>query len=361
LHDMCVILGHWMQRQAASKVPFHFRKVARAIHKNLRTLEGNNRNAHMGPSEEELDQQGDDDSQAPGDGPSQGGGSSNPSTEQAHPDQGLSILSFPSTTTTGHRVMSNNATPAPVAAPKAPLTPPSVEEFCLWTFYCCWYIDKDWLVSFMASAQRLKPDSPIHWVEFLPKGHMHLVHCALKLVPPTKALPIAKIKEVMFSFILKTLNESTPCTNFFKACKATKPRKKTSKGKGKEKQPIGMAVDAPPPALPPALLGPSSEEQGTGSGSSSEEPDASAFPVTEAQRSAALLELLRDGPMFLAPGLAQAPPHAPLLAPSISSVLGKHAASSPPPLPTSPPPPDSAIGTLLIHRALQDWQAWMQH
>jgi hypothetical protein len=39
--DIDAILKHWMQRQAASKVPFLFRKVAKAIWKNQQTSEEN--------------------------------------------------------------------------------------------------------------------------------------------------------------------------------------------------------------------------------------------------------------------------------------------------------------------------------
>ena len=108
----------------------------------------------------------------------------------------LTNTSFSLTTTTGHRVMASPL-PAPTAstvkAPKPKCSPPSPEELCLWTFHACWYLDKDWLVSFVASTQCMKPDSPITWVEFMPKGHMHLVRSALKLVPVTKNLPLAKI------------------------------------------------------------------------------------------------------------------------------------------------------------------------
>ena len=99
--------------------------------------------------------------------------------------------------------------PAPTAptakAPKLKPSPPSAESLCLKTFRACWYLDKDWLVSFVTSAQRTRPDAPITWVEFMPKSHTHLVRSALKLVPVSKHLPLAKIKEVMFTFILETL------------------------------------------------------------------------------------------------------------------------------------------------------------
>ena len=53
------------------------------------------------------------------------------------------------------------------AAPSQPKrSPPSAEELCLKTFHSCWHLDKGWLVSFIASAQRKTPTSPITWVEF---------------------------------------------------------------------------------------------------------------------------------------------------------------------------------------------------
>ena len=159
--------------------------------------------------------------------------------------------SFPLTTTTGHRVM---ATPLPVPsastakAPKPKCSPPTAEDLCLKTFRACWYLDKDWLVSFVVSAQRAKADAPITWVEFVPKGHTHLVRSALKLVPVTKSLPLAKIKEVMFTFILKVLNAPGASPGFFNARKAAKPHTRSHKRKVGEKQPVDdMAVDALPP------------------------------------------------------------------------------------------------------------------
>ena len=154
--------------------------------------------------------------------------------------------SFTLTTTTGHRVM---ATPLPTPtaptaeAPKPKCSPPTVEELCLRTFCACWYLDKDWLVSFVASAQHAKPDSPITWVEFMPKGHMHLVRSALKLVPATKNLPLTKIKEVMFTFVLETLNGPSSSPGFFNARKAAKPRKRVCKRPGTTPWPS-------PPLLP---------------------------------------------------------------------------------------------------------------
>ena len=162
-----------------------------------------------------------------------------------------------------------NPLPAPNAstaeAPKLKPSPPSVESLCLKTFRACWYLDKDWLVSFIASAQCAKPNAPITWVEFMPKGHTHLVRSALKLVPVSKHLPLAKIKEVMFTFILETLNAPSSSLGFFNACKAVKPRKRTRKCKSGEKQSVdSMAVDAPltdPNPPPPSTGKPSGSDK----------------------------------------------------------------------------------------------------
>ena len=58
----------------------------------------------------------------------------------------------------------------------------------------------------------------------MPKGHTHLVRGALKVVPVSKHLPLAKIKEVMFSFILEVLNAPGTSPGFFNARKAAKLR-----------------------------------------------------------------------------------------------------------------------------------------
>ncbi len=90
--DINVMLKHWTQRQAFSKVLFHFRKVAKAIQKNKHTLEENNADADsdMGPGEEaEEGLQGDDVSQVWGNGASWGDGGSSGLTEQAFPSQSM--------------------------------------------------------------------------------------------------------------------------------------------------------------------------------------------------------------------------------------------------------------------------------
>ena len=157
--------------------------------------------------------------------------------------------------------MSPPVAPSAPSAPAVKRSPPSAEDLCLRTFHACWFLNKDWLVSFIASAQCLKPDAPITWVEFVPKGHTYLVRCALKLVPPTRTLPLAKIKACMFSFILEVLNGPGGSPGFFNARKAAKPRKRSPrKRKGKGEQSADMAVDAPEPS--------------TAAGVSTQEPDA---------------------------------------------------------------------------------------
>ena len=228
----------------------------------------------------------------------------------------------------------------------------------------------------MASVQHKMPTSPITWVEFMPQGHMHLVRSALKLVSPSKTLPVAKIKEVMFQFVLEVLNESAPCADFFKARKAVKPWKRTHRRKGKGGQSDSMAVDTPEPSTaaggstqepeplwgdgdPPPLEGsseptactqhfpgPSSEELRDG-GSSSEDPRASLpstplpmEPVLQASVAALALSFrackLLQAREKMDAQCERSASRSPSLAPSIALVLSKHPPSPPPPL--SPPP-----------------------
>ncbi len=80
--DVNAMLKHWMWRQAASKVPFHFRKVAKAIWRNKHALEENNADADSDTGlgkELEEDLQGDDVSQVRGDAAENGQGGAQPS------------------------------------------------------------------------------------------------------------------------------------------------------------------------------------------------------------------------------------------------------------------------------------------
>jgi len=73
--DVNAILGHWAQRKADSKVPFRFRKAAKAMQKDKRTSEGSDADTDMGLGEgADLDQQGNNGSQVQGNGPLQAGG-----------------------------------------------------------------------------------------------------------------------------------------------------------------------------------------------------------------------------------------------------------------------------------------------
>ena len=255
-------------------------------------------------------------------------------------------------------------------APKPKPSPPSAESLCLKTFRACWYLNKDWLVSFVASTQRVRPDAPITWVKFMPKGHTHLVRSALKLVPISKHLPLAKIKEVMFTFILETLNAPSTSPGFFNARKAAKPRKRTHKCKSGKKQPVdSMAVDTPltdPNPPPPSTgnpsgstpvpstgagnegdkgkvpPGPSSEAPGT-RGADPVTPHTSLFPdpATPPPKTAedALEAFLQRSDARTAQ-LSAATTCAPSPSPSITSVLGKRSFPPPPlhPRPRSVPP-----------------------
>ena len=88
--DVNAILDHWTRRQAAGKVPFHFRKGLEAILQTKCTSEENNADADMGPrNEDEENLQDDDGSQVWGNGASLGDCGGSCSTEQAYPGQHL--------------------------------------------------------------------------------------------------------------------------------------------------------------------------------------------------------------------------------------------------------------------------------
>jgi len=88
--DVNAILEHWAQRQAAGKVPFRFRSVAKTIQQNKRATKENDSNADMGLGKEaKEDLQDDDSSQSRGHGVLQGDGDSTGSTGQAHLHQSL--------------------------------------------------------------------------------------------------------------------------------------------------------------------------------------------------------------------------------------------------------------------------------
>ena len=86
--DIEALLNHWMQRQAAGKVPFCFRGAVKAIRKNQYTPEENDADIDMGLAEEtEVGLQEDDGNQEQGGGPPQGASNGNGSTKHDHPGQ----------------------------------------------------------------------------------------------------------------------------------------------------------------------------------------------------------------------------------------------------------------------------------
>ena len=66
-----------------------------------------------------------------------------------------------------------------------------------------WFLSRSHLLTNIISAQKAE-DGNIFWVEFLPPFHAHLVKCAIALVP--HPVPVAKVKKVMFVFVLELLN-----------------------------------------------------------------------------------------------------------------------------------------------------------
>jgi len=198
-------------------------------------------------------------------------------------------------------------------------------------------------VSNVASAQQTDGLS-INWVEFPPAAHTHLVRCAIKLAP---SIPTAKVKQVIFVYLLEVLNGDGPVSSFFAPHHIRVSRKwRTCKPREVGDQPVSaMAVDAPSPVAlsqpdPPGPLSPGLVPRN--GAPSSEEPAGDGFNVTSGRASSS-------------PGVSLAPsdhtvvPVAPSR-PGLSrppSVLGVKRSPlpvslppppSPPSLPSSPPP-----------------------
>ena len=251
-----------------------------------------------------------------------------------------------------------------------------------------WFLNRDWLLSFVASAQRSE-SGRIEWVEFLPDGHVHLVCSAFKLVPPTPLVPAAKIKRCMFAFIIEFLNRERLFADFFAPSPPRKVRKRTRKPRDTGPQPPagGQAVDAmaldaedqdPSSEAPPSLQPPLELVRGTPSGAST----TSASAVVK-RNSPGLARALME-PSFVT--AASPPPSLPLSLSAIQPALrtyvepaGRsigqfrtppplagqkhHLTPSPPslpplvPLPTSPPP---AIGTKVSKKLALDWRQWIE-
>jgi len=104
--------------------------------------------------------------------------------------------------------------------------------------------------------------------------HTHLVRYTIKLAP---SIPAAKVKQVMFIYLLEVLNSNGPVPLFFAPCRVCVPYKwRTCKPREGGAQPVSaMAIDSsplvadaepdPPSSLSPGLMlgdgDPSLEEQ----------------------------------------------------------------------------------------------------
>ena len=219
-------------------------------------------------------------------------------------------------------------------------------------FHLHWFLNRDWLLSFITSAQRSE-SGRIKWVEFLPDGHVHLVRSAFKLIPPTPSIPTAKIKWYMFAFIIEFLNRERLYADLFapspprKVCKRTRKPRDTGPQRPAGGQAIdAMALDAEnqDPALeaPPSLMEPSFATVAS--------PPPS-FPLSPSAVQPALRTYME--PAGRSVGLFWTP----------TPLAGqKHTLTPSPPtlpptsLPTSPPPP---INTHLMD-APADWRNWIK-
>ena len=71
-------------------------------------------------------------------------------------------------------------------------------------FHHHWFLLRNHLLTNVISAQKAE-DRNIFWVEFSPPFHAHLVKCTIALVP--HPVTVAKVKKVMFVFVLELLNQ----------------------------------------------------------------------------------------------------------------------------------------------------------
>jgi len=227
-------------------------------------------------------------------------------------------------------------------------------------FHCQWFLSRDWLVSNVASAQWTEGLS-IDWVEFPPTAHTHLMRCAIKLAP---SVPAAKVKWVMFVFVLEVLNDDGPVSSFFTPCRVHVSRKqRTCKPREGGDQPISaMAIDAPPPVAPsqPDPPGPLSPGLMPGNGDpSSEEPAGNGFNVTLGQASSSPGVSPTPSDCTVVPMPPSRP--GPSRPPSVLGVKCSPPPASPsPPLspPVTPSSPPSHIGTSSAWIP-QDWWDWI--
>ena len=250
-----------------------------------------------------------------------------------------------------------------------------------------WFLNRDWLLSFVASAQRSE-SGHIEWVEFLPNGHVHLVRSAFKLVPPTPLVPAAKIKRCMFAFIIEFLNRERLYADFFAPSPPRKVRKRIRKPRDTGPQPPagGQAVDAmaldaedqapaseaPPSLQPPLEVVQRNPQKGWSSTSASAVVKRNPPGLAEALMEPSLgtlaspLPSLTPSPSVLSPALhtyVEPAGRSISLFQTPTPLAGqKHSLTPSPPslppsnLPTSPPPP---VG-LQVHQASTDWRNWIK-
>ena len=296
------------------------------------------------------------------------------------PDPSMVSLSLPLTTTTGSRVYSLRWSSSFNIMRLS--SDPSVFDIVNY-FRLRWFLNRDWLLTFIASAQRSE-SGRIEWVEFLPDGHVHLVRSAFKLVPPTPSIPAAKIKWCMFSFIIEFLNQERLYADFFAPLPPRMARKRARKPRDTGPKPPagGQAVDAmaldaedrdPTSEAPPSLQSTPAVVWGTSLGTST----TSASAVVKRNPSGPPRASME--PSFATP--ASPPPSNPpslsVFSPALrtyvepagrlisqfrtpSPLAGQKHALTPsppslPPIPTSPPP---TVGNI-IGVIPDDWRDWI--
>ena len=178
------------------------------------------------------------------------------------------------------------------------------------------------------------------------------------------SVPAAKVKRVMFVYLLEVLNGDGPVSSFFAPRHARTPRKRrTRKPREGGAQPISaMAVDTPPPVPPsqPDPPGPLSPGLVPGDGDpSSEEPAGDGFNVTlgEASSSSGVSPTPSDHTVVpVAPSRPGSPRPPSVLGVKCSPPPASPSPPSTPPVTPSSPPP--RIGTQ-ANCLPQDWRDWI--
>ena len=185
--------------------------------------------------------------------------------------------------------------------------------------------------------------------------------CAIKLAP---SVPAAKVKQVMFVYLLEVLNNDGPVLSFFTPHHIHVPHKqRTCKPREGGDQPIGaMAIDAPSPVAPSQPNPPSPLHPGLvpgDRGPSLEEPAGDGFNVASGQASYSpgVSPSPSDCTVVPMSPLRLEPPHSPSVLGVKQSPLSTSPFSpSPSPIfPSSPPPRQGTQAGQL----LQDWQDWI--